>query len=313
MTASSNAAHSCCDTDLSQAGDAPASPAVAVTSARPQSPATLALWLGLPRGLVVLSVVLGAVAVAATAWIVAVPFEAAAFGGLTVPVVLASGFVDGLNPCAFALLVLFATYTLTMVGRVTADGSPTSDARRQVLAAGSIYVGAVWITYFLIGLGLLSFMGWLGEDHLVTRVAVVIALVMGLWMLKDVLLPGVGPSMMAPSGTHGAMQRAMERGGLGAMLVAGVLVGICTVPCSGAIYLDIVAVLHASGGGMTGLALLALYNIAFIAPLVLLLGAMSDRRVLGRLGRWNRANSPWVKVGLAVAVIAMSFGLLFTL
>jgi cytochrome c biogenesis protein CcdA len=200
-----------------------------------------------------------------------------------------------------------------MVGRVTADGSPTTAARRQVLAAGSIYVGAVWITYFLIGLGLLSFLGWLGEDHLVTRIAVVIALVMGVWMLKDVLLPGVGPSMMAPSGTHGAMQRAMERGGLGAMLVAGVLVGICTVPCSGAIYLDIVAVLHASGGGTTGLALLALYNIAFIAPLVILLAAVSDRRVLGRLGRWNRANSPWVKVGLAVAVIAMSFGLLFTL
>lgn len=62
-----------------------------------------------------------------------------------------------------------------------------------------------------------------------------------------------------------------------------------------------------------GLPLLALYNIAFIAPLVILLAAVSDRRVLGRLGRWNRANSPWVKVGLALPVIAMSFGLLFTL
>jgi cytochrome c biogenesis protein CcdA len=136
---------------------------------------------------------------------------------------------------------------------------------------------------------------------------------MGLWMLKDVFLPGVGPSMVAPAATHGWMHRAMERGGMGAMLTAGVLVGICTVPCSGAIYIDIVAVLHASGGGTTGLALLALYNIAFIAPLVLLLGAVSDRRVLGRLGRWNRSNSSWVKAGLALAVIAMSFGLLLTL
>jgi cytochrome c biogenesis protein CcdA len=92
-----------------------------------------------------------------------------------------------------------------------------------------------------------------------------------------------------------------------------VLVGICTVPCSGAIYLDIVALLHASGGGVTGLALLALYNIAYIAPLVMLLSAVSDRRVLGRMGRWNRANSPLVKAGLAFAVLAMSFGLLLTL
>jgi cytochrome c-type biogenesis protein len=267
----------------------------------------------LPRAALALAASLVAVGIAASAYVIAFPFDTAAFGGLTVPIVLASGVADGLNPCAFALLVLFATYTLTLVNSVTSDGSPTLAARRRLLGAGSLYVGAVWITYFVIGLGLLSFLGWLGQDHLVARGAAVLALVMGLWMLKDVMLPGWGPSMMAPAGTHGRMQKAMERGGLGAMLTAGVLVGICTVPCSGAIYLDIVAVLHASGGGGTGLALLALYNLAFIAPLVVLLGAVSNRRVLGRIGRWNRASSPWIKAGLALAVLAMSFGLLVTM
>lgn len=271
------------------------------------------LTLGLPRPAAILAAMLLTVGVLSAGYVMAVPFDIAALGGLTVPTVLASGVADGFNPCAFALLVLFATYTLTLVNSVTSDGSPTLEARRRLLGAGSLYVGAVWITYFIIGIGLLSFLGWLGRDHLVTRVAVIVALVMALWMLKDVLLPGVGPSMMAPSGTHGRMQRAMERGGLAGMLIAGVLVGICTVPCSGAIYLEIVAVLHASGGGLTGLALLALYNIAFIVPLVALLLAVSDRRVLGKLGRWNRANSPWVKTGLALAVIAMSFGLMVSM
>ena len=211
------------------------------------------------------------------------------------------------------ITLLFATYTLTLVNAVTGDGTPTLDARRRLLGAGSLYVGAVLVTYFIIGLGLFSFLAWLGRDHLVSRAAVVIALVMALWMLKDVFLPDVGPSMMAPGGTHGRMQKAMERGGLAGMLIAGVLVGICTVPCSGAIYLDVVAVLHASGGGLTGLALLALYNIAFIVPLLVLLLAVSNRRVLGQLGRWNHANSPWVKVGLAVVVIAMSFGLMVSM
>ena len=132
-------------------------------------------------------------------------------------------------------------------------------------------------------------------------------------MIKDVLLPGVGPSMMAPAGTHGRMHKAIERGGLAGMLIAGVLVGICTVPCSGAVYLAVIAVLTASGGGLTGLALLALYNLAFITPLVLLLLAVSNRRVLGQMARWNRTNSGWVKAGLAIAVVAMSFGLLYTL
>ncbi len=284
---------------------------VAPTSAAPV-PETR-LFLGLPRPAAILGAMLLTVGVLATGYVMAVPFDTAAFGGLTVPTVLLSGVADGFNPCSFALLVLFATYTLTLVNSVTSDGSPTLEARRRLLGAGSLYVGAVWVTYFIIGLGLLSFLGFLGRDHIVTRVAVIVALIMALWMLKDVLLPGVGSSMMAPSGTHGRMQRAMERGGLAGMLIAGVLVGICTVPCSGAIYLDIVAVLHASGGGLTGIALLALYNIAFIVPLLALLLAVSDRRVLGKLGRWNRSNSPWIKTGLALAVIAMSFGLMVSL
>jgi cytochrome c biogenesis protein CcdA len=274
------------------------------------APATLA---GLPVPAIVLAVALGGVALIAGGVVVASPFDAAAFGGLTVPTVLGAGVLDGLNPCAFALLVLFATYTLTMVNKVTSDGSSTALARQQLLGAGSLYVGAVWLTYFLIGLGLFSFLAWLGRDHLVTRVAAVLALGMGLWMIKDILFPRVGPALAAPQASHGWIHRAMERGGLGGMLMAGVLVGICTVPCSGAIYLGIVAVLNASGGGTTGLALLALYNLAYILPLVALLLAVSNRRVLGRLGRWNRANSPWVKASLAAAVILMSLGLLITL
>jgi len=271
------------------------------------------LFLGLPLPAAILAAMLLTVGVLAAGYLMAVPFDTAAFGGLTVPTVLISGVADGFNPCAFALLVLFATYTLTLVNAVTSGGTPTLEARRRLLGAGSLYVGAVAVTYFVIGLGMLSFLGWMGRDHLVARVASIIALTMALWMLQDVLLPGVGPSMMAPSGTHGRMQRAMERGGLAGMLIAGVLVGICTVPCSGAIYLEIVAVLHASGGGITGIALLALYNIAFIVPLLALLLAVSDRRVLGKLGRWNRSNSPWIKTGLALAVIAMSFGLMVSM
>lgn len=289
---------------------AESSPArVPTASAVPDSP----LIMGWPRPALALAVLIGSVGLAASAYVLAVPFSTAAFGGLTVPTVLAAGFADGFNPCAFALLVLFATFTLTLVNAVTADGRPTLEARRRLLGAGSLYVGAVLVTYFIIGLGLLSFLSWLGRDHLVARGASILALVMALWMLKDVFLPGVGPSMIAPSGTHSRMQKAMERGGLSGMLVAGVLVGICTVPCSGAMYLQITAVLHASGGGLTGLALLALYNIAFIVPLLILLLAVSNRRVLGQLGRWNRANSPWIKAGLALAVIAMSFGLMVSM
>src|SRR5581483_4742642 len=90
-----------------------------------------------------LAAAIGSVGALAALTLVVAPFETAAFGGLTIPVVLAAGVADGLNPCAFALLVLFATYTLTLVSSVAADGTPTPDARRRLLGAGSVYVGAV--------------------------------------------------------------------------------------------------------------------------------------------------------------------------
>ena len=269
---------------------------------RPFPPPAVALFAGL-----------AGVAIVALATIAIVPFETARFGGLTAPIVVGSGFADGFNPCAFALLVLFATYTLTLVNAVTADGSPTPSARRRCSVRARCMWARSFVTYFLIGLGLFSFLSWLGEDHLVARVAAVVALLMAVWMLKDVFLPGWGPSMAAPSGTHGWMNKAMQRGGLAGMLLAGVLVGICTVPCSGAVYLSIITVLHASGGGPVGLALLALYNVAFILPLLIFLLAVSNRRVLGTLGRWNKANGAVVKSILAFGVVAMSFGLLLSM
>ncbi len=48
-------------------------------------------------------------------------------------------------------------------------------------------------------------------------------------------------------------------------------------------------------------------------PLLLFLVLVSDRRVLGALGRWNRRNASAVKIALALAVVAMSFGLLLSL
>jgi cytochrome c biogenesis protein CcdA len=137
----------------------------------PESP----LIFGWPRPAVALFALIASVALIAGTYVLAVPFDTAAFGGLTLPTVLAAGFADGFNPCAFALLVLFATYTLTLVNAVTSDGTPTLEARRRLLGAGSLYVGSVLVTYFIIGLGLFSFLSWLGRDHLVSRIAVIIA------------------------------------------------------------------------------------------------------------------------------------------
>ncbi len=58
--------------------------------------------------------------------------------------VLFAGFIDGLNPCAFAAIVFFIAY-LTMI---------LKKPKKEVVFTGISFILGVFITYFLIGLGL---------------------------------------------------------------------------------------------------------------------------------------------------------------
>ncbi|MFV2065285.1 MAG: hypothetical protein ACC726_17475, partial [Chloroflexota bacterium] len=131
---------------------------------------------------------------------------------LTVPVIVGAGLIDGFNPCAFGVLILFATFALGLASKqslATVGGPPdTRAASRTVLGLGAFFVLGVLATYVLIGLGLLTVLVTLtdfGGNHLPTRVAALIAIGLGLWMFRDVLLPGARWKLEAPEALHGRM------------------------------------------------------------------------------------------------------------
>ncbi|NIV37049.1 MAG: hypothetical protein GWN58_48755, partial [Anaerolineae bacterium] len=68
------------------------------------------------------------------------------------PLVLASGFLDGFNPCAFAVLLFFIAFLFTI-----------RRTKSNVFQMGAVYIGGIYLTYFLIGLGLLKAITLSGE------------------------------------------------------------------------------------------------------------------------------------------------------
>jgi hypothetical protein len=66
------------------------------------------------------------------------------FKSLGVLNIILAGFINGCNPCAFATLIFFISY-LTMVGR----------KRREIFLVGMGFSATVFVTYLLIGLGIL--------------------------------------------------------------------------------------------------------------------------------------------------------------
>ncbi len=264
----------------------------------------------------------GALLAAAAAAVLVVGPQSAEHQGLSdlsLPAILAAGFLDGFNPCAFGVLILFATFALGLAARqsLATDGAApdVKGASRTVLGLGAFFVIGVLVTYFLLGLGLLTMLASLtdfGGNHLPSRIAALVAIGLGLWMLRDVLLPDAPWKLEAPHALHGRMRDWARLGSPAALLGGGVLIGLCTVPCSGAVYLGVVALLSASGTVAAGLGGLALYNLAYITPLVGLLVLASRPGLIRVINRWHLEHAGGTKLVLALVVLALGFAILLT-
>lgn len=233
----------------------------------------------------------------------------AALTSLTLPIVLGAGLADGFNPCAFAVLLVFIASTLALLERQAATRA-AAHPRRTLLGLGGVYISGIFVTYLSLGLGLLGAASFFSRTHAVSRFAALLAIVLGLLLLKEALLPELGTLLAVPASLHGAMRRWAQATTVPALFGAGVLVGLCTVPCSGAIYLAVLALLAAQATRLEGFAYLVLYNLAFILPLVVLLAAASSRTLLNRLGRWQLHHRAGLKLALGTLTILLGLGIL---
>jgi len=245
----------------------------------------------------------------------------ASLTNLSVAAIVTAGFLDGFNPCAFGVLILFATFALGLATRQTLAGGAATErpdavaASRAVLGLGAFFVAGVLVTYFLLGLGLMTAVASLtnfGGNHLPSRLAALVAIGLGLWMVRDIVLPDASWQLEAPHALHGRMRDWARTSSPVALFGGGILIGLCTVPCSGAVYLGVVALLGASGTVGAGIGGLALYNLAYITPLVALLVLASRPGLIRVVNRWHLEHAGGTKLVLAIVVLGLGFAILLT-
>lgn len=229
---------------------------------------------------------------------------------VTLGTVVVGGLIDGINPCAFTVLLLFVTAMLATVQATSA--ADINAARARIVGMGSIYIAAVFLTYLALGVGLLATSAIFSRFHAPARIGALLAVGMGLWMLKDVFLPGVGPRLAAPKVVGQWTIESARKATIPALIVGGFLIGLCTVPCSGAVYLAVLSLLSLQSSAFVGFAYLVLYNLMFILPLVALLIVASARPTLNRLAHWNLHHKESVRFALGASVVVMGLLILAT-
>ncbi len=235
------------------------------------------------------------------------------FGLLTV---LAAGFMDGLNPCAFATIVFFISY-LAFTGR----------KRGEVLAVGGAFALAVFLTYLGVGVGVLKFLAALPflstVSHWVYGLTALLCLVLALGSLYDWWQARQGkPEEMRlklPLRLRRWINRVIREGAsmrafVPVAFVTGVVISVIELACTGQVYLPtILFVLDVPDLRAQAGLYLVLYNLMFVLPLIVIfvlayLGTGSEQ-----LGHFVNRHAATIKLLTALVFLLLAFGLTYSL
>jgi cytochrome c biogenesis protein CcdA len=185
--------------------------------------------------------------------------------------VLVAGFIDGLNPCAFATIVFLVSY-LAFLGKKT----------KEILTYGIIFTLGVFIAYLLAGMGLMTGFRQLSGFPLITKgiylIIAIFAFVLGIISFYDYVLFRRGQMekmklqlpMALKKKIHGIIRvqiRSPKAGFLGTFVLGFVIAGT-EVICTGQLYLPTIGYIMTIPR-LRAYAFLNLvfYNIMFIIPL----------------------------------------------
>ncbi len=181
---------------------------------------------------------------------------------LSVPSVFVVGFLAGFNPCLLAILAFIASVTLATTGR-----------RRNVLLIVLMFSLGIFMTYLIVGIGLLRILEQSPNlQSGIKNFLVILIGFLGLWHVYDAhhLRKNTESSFYTPKAFIRLTESVTKNVSLPASFFMGALFSLIKAPCVGAVYFVILDMVRS--GDSAGILYLAAYNLGVVFP-VLILGA----------------------------------------
>ena len=222
--------------------------------------------------------------------------------GELLPAVVLTGLLDSVTPCAFAVILLLIAFLFTI-----------RQSRRRVVQLGLVYIGMIFLVYFAIGLGILRAVSFSSDPHFVARAGSWLLISLGAINLAEYFFPRFPIKLHMPAAAGDKTNEWLKKATLPATVGVGFLVGLCTFPCSGGIYVSIITLLNAKTTLGWGIGYLALYNVLFVLPLVAILAAAGNRATAKRWAAWEREHSRRIRLGYGLVMIALGAAMLLWL
>ena len=222
--------------------------------------------------------------------------------------VLIAGLADGFNPCAFSIIIVLAGI-LAVGGR----------KRRARLLGGWAFCTASFFTYMAMGLGLMRVLRALEGlrlfyDIVMTMLSITL-FILGFLSVRDAFRyrKEKVPSAIAlqlPDKVKRLIRVVAETSWSGPAVVitgfgCGFLVTLLDSLCTGQIYVPVLALISREVEAWRSLMLLAVYNLAFIAPLIVIFILAAKGADSERMSRWSKRNVFPSKIAMGIVFVIL--------
>ncbi len=212
-------------------------------------------------------------------------------------IILTTAIIDSINPCAIGVLILMVSVIMSGKNSV-----------KKMLVLGSFYILAVFGTYLAAGVGLLYFLTDLPlviTEYISIIVGSVI-IIAGIFEIKDFFWYGKGFSLTIPSMFTKKIHEMTNNVSIPGVILLGMFVSAVELPCTGAPYLAIITLLSINFD-FTALLLLILYNVVFVAPLIIILGLVGAGVKLHKIKKWKMNNRGFMRLLIGLMLIGMGW------
>ncbi len=238
-----------------------------------------------------------------------------AYNDLTLPIVIAGGLLDGINPCAFATIIFFLSY-LTVAKR----------SAKEIFMVGFAFILAVFLAYLSFGLIFSEALKYLTENtqyqwvrNALNYVFAGFALLVAVLSLRDWWRARQGRledmTLQLPSFLKKKIRGVIRKNSKSSLYVlaafgSGIVISVLELACTGQVYAPIIYKINE--GSQDAVTMLVIYNIAFVLPLIVIFALAMTGMKSNALINFQTNHTSKIKLMTAILFFALAAILLFS-
>lgn len=245
------------------------------------------------------------------------------FKNFSILMILGAGLIDGINPCAFTVIVFFISF-LSLQGY----------KKKELIIIGLTFIFSVFITYLVIGIGLFNFVYAISAFSLIRKIfnitIGVITFGFGCCAVYDLYRykktgQTEGLLLQLPKSIKNRIhavignsyrktqdnKKVVEKRGIFKLAIAtfitGFLVSILEAVCTGQVYVPTIAfVLKSSPEKFLAIVYLVIYNLCFIIPLIIVFLLSLIGVTSGKFSEFLKKNMVLTKLAMAILFFSLA-------